>query len=284
MSEGLRSRVPYRSYWGFTLVELLVVIAIVAMLVSLLLPALSSARETGRRAVCASHLRQWGVSLMNYDLDMRELPPGAWNVANQIRAGVHRVVRDSYGMSNNMTLCPSGILPQSINGRKWAENNDVGITNNYRYVGGEGGRPTEAGSEELGWTVSNFPSRTRGVYAILSISKPYTFKGTSVRPPLMPHANQPMMADFAWPKSDPTVPPHAFFPRRANHVDRSGYRAAVANHLFADGHVELQNLVAGTSWLFYGPSSGTSGSDSGGAYWITSRYPPPTTRVTVVVD
>jgi len=51
---------------GFTLIELLVVIAIIALLAALLLPAVSSARESGRRAVCQGNLRQIGVGLVTY--------------------------------------------------------------------------------------------------------------------------------------------------------------------------------------------------------------------------
>jgi prepilin-type N-terminal cleavage/methylation domain-containing protein len=54
---------------AFTLIELMVVIAIVSILMALVLPALASAREKGKRAVCLSNLRQIGIAIHGYAND-----------------------------------------------------------------------------------------------------------------------------------------------------------------------------------------------------------------------
>ena len=68
-SHGSESR---SSRAGFTLVELLVVISIIALLIGLLLPALSAAREQARSTTCASGMRQVGIMLANYQAESKD--------------------------------------------------------------------------------------------------------------------------------------------------------------------------------------------------------------------
>lgn len=60
---------------SFTLIELLVVVAIIALLISILIPALSKARENGRRAVCMSNLHHIALAFQQYFHDNDDHPP-----------------------------------------------------------------------------------------------------------------------------------------------------------------------------------------------------------------
>ena len=61
---------------GFTMLELVMVVAIIAVLISLLLPAVQSSREGARRQYCTNNLLQLGIALANYEATHQVLPPG----------------------------------------------------------------------------------------------------------------------------------------------------------------------------------------------------------------
>ena len=51
-----------RKHKGFTLIELLVVIAIIALLLSIIMPAMKKVKEQAQFVICSNNLKQWGIS------------------------------------------------------------------------------------------------------------------------------------------------------------------------------------------------------------------------------
>jgi prepilin-type N-terminal cleavage/methylation domain-containing protein/prepilin-type processing-associated H-X9-DG protein len=109
---------------AFTLVELLVVIAIIGVLVSLLLPAVQSARESARRTQCVNHQKQLALGCLNFEGSRGHMPKGnyatgtfpeggnvSWLfvVLGQIEAGnLYEQVVSSGSLTNAVT---KGVLP-----------------------------------------------------------------------------------------------------------------------------------------------------------------------------
>jgi len=65
--------------FDFTLLELLIVIAIIAVLASMLLPALGKSREMGKRILCGSNMKNVGLGIIMYTNDWNTYTPVAWD-------------------------------------------------------------------------------------------------------------------------------------------------------------------------------------------------------------
>src|SRR6266550_2828890 len=100
---------------GFTLTELLVVIGVIALLIGILLPALSKARESSRRAACLSNLRQLGQCLTMYSNAHKDCLPngnGAQMWDDPLgQTTVMVAFTDMYKISPGVYHCPSDSDP-----------------------------------------------------------------------------------------------------------------------------------------------------------------------------
>lgn len=95
---------------GFTLIELLVAIAIIALLLSILMPALGAVKKQGQAVICKTNLHQWGLCYQLYSNDWGNMP--VYIVPNH---SYMESLRAYYENVNKMRTCPSAKLPSTRN-------------------------------------------------------------------------------------------------------------------------------------------------------------------------
>jgi len=196
---------------GFTLIELLVVIAIIALLMSILMPALQRVKKQAQSVVCISRLKQWGLMFKLYTDDYDGYFNEGWGYAD------HHGGNGEYGLWMNalrpyyedelkMLLCPTAT-------RAVLNNNDQGTYKAWtRLIQNRYPAPQEGSQKEFissyginNWT--NYMIRDRGGSRQRPVD--YFWKSTQA----VKHANSvPLFADSTWHDAWPfaTDPPSQF--------------------------------------------------------------------------
>jgi prepilin-type N-terminal cleavage/methylation domain-containing protein/prepilin-type processing-associated H-X9-DG protein len=135
-----------QTYGGFTLIELLVVIAIIAVLMAMLVPAISKVRETANRSICSSNVRQHLIGLTMYaDETGGRLPSGAgfwlWDmnrdIARQLmrNIGLEPAPHDEATPAPDVFYCPSNLTHKRSRQLCWDYHHPGGERASYRITG-----------------------------------------------------------------------------------------------------------------------------------------------------
>jgi len=173
---------------GFTLIELLVVIAIIALLLAILMPALSRVKKQARTVACQALLKQWGAIWSMYCDDNN----GHFSRGVVGGSGWHRgewviCLRSMYRTKTNILQCPMA-TKRKPDGSEWGDT----FHTYYMPLGGSG---STGGAEEPSYGGNNWIyDPAQGVSAIQSRPADWNWRTKDVDQPF----RVPVFADTMW--------------------------------------------------------------------------------------